>query len=131
MQLDQIHGRHRQPGAVDHAADIARQRDVIQPRCLRSHFLVVYLRIVTHVSELLLPSERVVVHAHFAVQRHHAPIGGNHQRIDFQQAQVGVGEKLVQCAQHAGEITDMTAAKPQAKRQIAALKFLQTQQRIA
>ena len=38
VQLDDVHGRHRQTGAVDHATDLPIQPDVVQIVLRRRHF---------------------------------------------------------------------------------------------
>src|SRR3990167_4265515 len=69
MQLDQVHGRHRQTRAIDHAADVAGQGDVADVAFLRGDLLRVDLGRVVHRGQLLVAEHRVVVHADLAIER--------------------------------------------------------------
>ena len=74
VQLDQVHGRHGQSGAVDHAGDVAVERDVIETVFVRAAFFDLFLIRVTQLGEQLLTVERVVVQVDLAVQRQHATV---------------------------------------------------------
>ena len=52
-QLDDVHRRHRQPGAVDHAADRAVEADVVQRELARLDLERIFLGEVAQVAELL------------------------------------------------------------------------------
>ena len=97
VQLDQVHGRHRQAGAVDHAADVAGEGDVVEVELFGRHFLRVDL-----VSDR---SSRPVSCAGTARCRRRSilqssatrwPVGCHDQRVDLHHGQIAFHEQPVQ-----------------------------------
>ena len=69
VQLDDVHGRHGQAGAVDHAADVAVQLDVVQLVAAGLDLVRVLLVEVAQLDHLGLAVERVGVEVHLGVER--------------------------------------------------------------
>ena len=67
-QFDNVHRRHCQACAVDHATDIAFERDVVQFPLVRFQFTGIFLGFVAHRHQFRLTVERVAVHVHFAIE---------------------------------------------------------------
>src|SRR5690606_8450061 len=60
-QLDNVHRRHGETGAVDHAADIAVELDVVEARLGRGEFDLVFFRLVAQRHHIRVAEQRVVV----------------------------------------------------------------------
>src|SRR5690606_6743762 len=98
MQLDHVHGRHGKTGAVDHAADVAVQGDVVEVVLGRLDLGLVFLAGVAHGGQLRLTAhvDSVLVNVDLGVQRQQLAIAGDDQRVDLDQRQVLIDEDLVQ-----------------------------------
>ena len=88
VQLDDVHGRHRQPGAVDHAADVAVELDVVELVPAGLDLVRVLLVEVAQLDHPRLAVERVAVEVHLGVERDQLAVLGHDQRIDLDQAGV-------------------------------------------
>ena len=88
VELDDVHRRHREPGAVDHAADGAVERDVVEVVFRRLDLLLVLLGEVAQRHDVGMAVERVVVEADLGVEADELVALGDDQRIDLQQAHV-------------------------------------------
>ena len=69
IQLDDVHRRHRQSGAVHQAADVAVQRHVIQVVLGGFEFLRILLALVAQLLQFGMAEQRVVVEAELGIQR--------------------------------------------------------------
>ena len=83
MHLDDVHRGHGQPRAVDHAADVAVEADVVEVVRLARHLAGVDLRVVAQRKELLLPERRIVVEAELGVRRDELALRVLCQRVDL------------------------------------------------
>ena len=68
-QLDDVHRRHGQAGAVDHAADRAVEADVVQRELRRLDLERILFGGVAQRLEVLVPEQRVVVEGDLRVER--------------------------------------------------------------
>ena len=68
-ELDHVHGRHGEPGAVDDAADVALQPDIGQAAVGGLGLARVLLRLVAQLGDLRPAEQGVVVEAHLGVER--------------------------------------------------------------
>ena len=103
IELDDVHGRHGQAGAVDHAADRAVQRDIGQVIFRRFDFLGVLLGLVAQREDIRMAIERIGVERHLGVEALQLALGGDDQRIDLQHGHVLLDEGLVELGhQNAG-----------------------------
>ena len=73
-QLDRVHRRHRQTGAVDDAADIAGQADIVEAAIGGAAFARVFLALVAQFRHLRVPEQRVVVEGHLGIERQDAVV---------------------------------------------------------
>ena len=85
MQLDDIHCAHCQSRAIDHAANIAVERNVIELPLRCMGFALILLGRVMHGLELRLPIQRIRVHYHLGIEAMQIAVIGNHQRVDLDQ----------------------------------------------
>src|SRR3990167_3326567 len=115
VQLDQVHGRHREAGAVDHAADVAGQRDVTDFAFFRGDFFRVDLAVVVHRGQIFMAEHCVVVDADLAVERHQVAGRGNDQRIDLGHRQVVFDEQFIETLGQLAELADLRALQLEAK----------------
>ena len=74
VELDGVHGRHGEPGAVHQAADVAVELDVVQVELRRLDLRRVLLVQVAHRDDLGMAEERVVVEVQLRVERDHAAV---------------------------------------------------------
>jgi len=94
-QLDDIHGCHCQPGAVDHAAHLAVQLDVGKTVLRSLYFGWLLFGQVPQFIELGMPVEGVVVEVELGVQCHDATVFGNDEGVDLGKGAVLLNEKSV------------------------------------
>jgi hypothetical protein len=73
VQLDQVHRRHRQAGAVDHAGDVAVERDVVEVVLAAPRRSIGLPGEVAQRGERLLAEQRVVLDVDLAVERQREP----------------------------------------------------------
>jgi hypothetical protein len=69
MQLDQIHGRHRKPCAIDHAGDIAVERHIVQIVLAGAQLHRVFLTRIAQRRHLFLPEQRVGLDVQLGIER--------------------------------------------------------------
>ena len=74
VELDDVHRRHRQAGAVDHAADLAVELDVVEVELRGLDLERVLLVEVAHLDDVLVAEEGVVVEVHLGVERQTSPL---------------------------------------------------------
>ena len=95
MELDQIHGRHRETGAVDHARDVAIQRDIVEIVLAGLVLLFVFLAGVAPLQQSLLSKQRVAVQIDLGIQRHQPAVGSDPiNGFTLDQAGVALGKHL-------------------------------------
>ncbi|WP_227509158.1 succinate--CoA ligase subunit beta, partial [Klebsiella aerogenes] len=83
VQLNDVHGAHRQACAVNHATDVAVERNVVQFPLRRLSFARIFLRLVAHFTQIRLAEQRVAVSAQFTVEADQVALLGDNQRVDF------------------------------------------------
>ena len=88
VELDDVHRRHRQARAVDHAADVAVQGDVVEADARAPACPALLLVGVAECGQVRVAEERVVVQVDLRVERDHLPLLRHDQRVDLRQAGV-------------------------------------------
>src|ERR1700738_406349 len=88
VEFDDVHRRHRQAGAVDHAADVAVKRDVVEIVFRRLDFLGIFLGLVAQRQHFRVAIERVVVERYLGVEHTQVALFGDDQRGDLQHRHV-------------------------------------------
>ena len=122
--LDHVHGRHREAGAVDDAADIAVQRDVIQAVLRRLCFARILLRVVAQLGDIRPPEHRVVIKAHLHVEGEHLAVLGDHERVDLDHGGVELPERLIRAQDGRRGLIHLRRGEAEAEPQLPGLERL-------
>src|SRR5215475_4562742 len=129
-QLDDVHRRHRQPGAVDHAGDVAVELDVVEVVFggfdLERRFFVE----VAQFGVFFVAVERVVVEIDLRVQRVKLAVFGQKEGVDFEERGVHFNERPIEREHELRGLADQLRRQAQAERQIAPLERLHPDGRI-
>ena len=88
IELDDVHRRHGEAGAVHHAADLAVELDVGEVVFRRLDLHRVFFVEIAQRLDVLVAVERVVVEIDLGVEADDLAVLGHDQRIDLQQAHV-------------------------------------------
>ena len=121
-QLDDVHRRHREAGAVDHAADVAIELDVVQGELRRLDLERIFFVEIAQLLDVGVAEERVVVEVHLRVEREQVAVFGDDQRIDLEQRGVGGDERLVERGHQLRRLADLRPLEPERERQLARLE---------
>ena len=103
-ELDRVHRRHRQPGAVDEAADVAVELDVAEVELARLDLGRILLVEVAQFHDLGMAEQCVGIEVELGVQRDDAAVLRQDQRIDLGKRGIRVPERLVQPLQHGARL---------------------------
>ena len=82
VELDDVHGRHGETGAVDHAGDVAVEGDVVEVELLGAALLLVFLAGIAPVGDVLAV-EGVVVDVDLGVECAQRTVGEDRQGVDL------------------------------------------------
>src|SRR5215207_5507062 len=93
---DDVQRAHHQPSPVAEDADVAVELDVLKPDLLRPFLLRVCGLDVVQPGYVFMPVQTGVIHRYLRVQRQDAPLPGNDERVDLDQACVETLEGFVQ-----------------------------------
>ena len=96
VELDRVHRRHREAGAVHEAADVAVERDVREVELRRFDLGRILLVEVAHRDDVGMAEQRVGVEVELGVERDHLAVAGDDQRIDLGERRVGLDERAVE-----------------------------------
>src|SRR6185437_12318152 len=130
IELDDVHGRHGEAGAVHHAADAAFELDVVERVLRRLELGGVLLGLVAHLLDLLVAEERVVVEIHLGVERDDRAGAGHHQRVDLDHRGVEAGEGTVHAEHELGRRRYLLALEAEAIGELPRVEALQAGGRI-
>ena len=129
-QLDGVHGGHGQAGAIHQATDVAVEGNVGQVELGSLDLGRVLLIEIAHGDDILVAEQRVRIEVHLGIERHHAAVAGEDQRIDLGEAGVGVPERLVQPLQHAARLRHGGLRHADLARDVVRLGILQAGGRV-
>src|SRR6266516_1922823 len=116
-----VEGRHGEPGAVYHAADVPLQLDVGEVVLAGIDFEGVELGVVEHVGVFPVAEHGVVVEVDFGVHRHQPPRLGDHQRVDLYQIAVLLQAGPVQVEDQVDAILADAPLEPECQGNLACL----------
>ena len=122
VELDDVHRRHREAGAVDHAADLAVERDVVEVEFGGFEFLGVLLGLVAQRHDVLLAVHRVAVEAHLGVEADQFAGLGDDQRVDLEHLAVALVEQAVEPVHEVDALLDLLALEPEGEGDAAAVE---------
>src|SRR5580704_14112896 len=110
MQFDDVHRRHRQPRAVDHAADVAFELDVIESMLAG--------------LDIGMAEESVVVKPHLGVERQELARTRDYQRVDLGDRGVELAKGLVEGGDELDRDTDLRPLQPEPVGDLARMEGL-------
>jgi hypothetical protein len=121
IKLDDVHRRHGKARAVDHAADLAVERDVVQVMLGGGEFLGVLLRLVAQRGDVGVAVDGVAVEAELGVEYLERSTVGHDQRVDLQHLHVLLDEGLVEDAHQRHAFLDLLALEAEREGDAAAV----------
>ena len=124
-QFDNVHRPHRQSRAVDHAADVPLELDVVQIRLRGLDLERILLVEVAEQLQFGVPFEGVVVKVHFRIERQDPSVLRDHERIDFGKRAIHCLVGSIQRRKEFDAVPERITAEPQGKGQRARLKGMQ------
>ena len=124
MDLDQVHGRHGEPGTIDHTADAAIEADVFEPVGQGRRLAGILLAQVPLGLQVRLTEQGIVIQIDLGVQGDQLAPGGHHQRIDLHQVGVARHEEPVEPGHDLTQGLDLVAGQAETEAQPAHLKGL-------
>src|SRR5262249_52603926 len=105
--LDDVHGGHGQPGAVDQAGNVAVKLDVIQVELGGLDFQRVFFIDVAQFFQVFVPEKRVVVKVDLGIEREQTAVGGGDEWVDLHQRGVRVDEGTIQAGHETHGLADL------------------------
>ena len=114
IKLDDVHGRHGQARAIDHAADLAVELDVGEIVFAGFDFGGIFFVQVAQRLDVLVAVKRIVVEIDLGIQADDLAVLGDDQRIDFQQAHILGDEGVVEALDHLADLLGVIAFQPRA-----------------
>src|SRR5688572_10757595 len=105
-QLDDIHGRHRQAGAVNHASDITIQGDIGELKLACFDFARVLLVQITQRDDIFMPIERIAIEVHLCVQCHDLTLFSYDDRVYLSDRTIGIVKGAIQRLHDSGHFAD-------------------------
>ena len=121
---DHVHGRHREPRAVDDAADVAVQSDIAQTPIGGGHLARVLLGLVAQLRDARPPEQGVVVEGHLGIEGEQAPVLGHDQRVDLDHGGVEVAQRPVAALDGRDRLARERRRELEAEGQLATLEVL-------
>ena len=121
--LNDVHCRHRQACAVDHAGDGAIELDVVERVFAGFNFERVFFGDVAQGLDVGVAEEGVVVEGDFGVEGEELVVLGGDEGIDFDQRSVSVDERLVEALEEGDRGVDLRGLEAERKGQLAGLPW--------
>ena len=130
FELDDVHRRHGEAGAVDHAADVAVELDVGEVVFRRLDLHRILFGEVAQRLEIRVTELGIVVEADLGIEHHQLTLIGHRQRIDLDLRRVRADEGLVKAAEHLPRLLGEIAGKAERRGHFAAVVRHQSGRRI-
>src|SRR6056297_3978876 len=124
VELDDVHGGHRQTRAVDHAADLAVEGDIVEVVFRGFQFLGVLFGRVAQLGDVRVAIHRVRVKAHLGVETFQIALVGDDERVDLEHLHVFFDEHLVERAHQRDALLDLPAGEAEVEGDAAAVERL-------
>src|SRR6202453_1935310 len=123
--LDDVHGRHGQTGAVDHAGDVAIELDVIEGVLRGFHFQRIFFGGVAQFLQFLVAEDGVVVEVDLAIERQQAVVGGGDEGIDLEQGGIGLEKNFVEAGHELDRVVNLRRLETQREGEFTRLVWLE------
>ena len=121
IELDDVHGRHGEAGAIDHAADRAFERDIVEIVLGGLDLLGVLLAFVAQGDNIGMAVEGVVVEGNLGVEHAQLAVRHDDQRIDLQHRHVLGDESRIELRDQALDLLGQIAGESERARRGAAV----------
>jgi hypothetical protein len=125
-ELDHVHRGHRQAGAIDDAADLPIEPDVVQPVLRRFGLARIFFGVVPQLADVRPAKERVVVELHLGVERQDAPVDGDGERVDLDHGGIQITKGTVGAQYRASGIGDLGGFEAESEAEFPRLEPLHT-----
>src|SRR5581483_9041417 len=125
VQLDEVHGGHREARAVDHAGDVPIEGDIVQIVLARAPLHGIFLARIPHPSDVRVAEDRIGIGVDLGIERDQAAALGDDQRVDLDETGVLLHVKPIQPHADVLELADLGALQPEAESDLPALVGLQ------
>src|SRR5215212_8962675 len=129
-ELDDVHRRHREPRAVDHAGDVAVELDVVEVELRRLDLQRLLLVEVAQGVEVRVAEHRVVVEGDLGVEREQPPVLRQEERVDLKQRGVGLLVRVVERLHELGRLVDERRGQSQPEGELARLEGAEADGRV-
>ncbi len=130
VQFDDVHRRHRQAGAIDHAADIAVELEIVKPVPAGLDLGRVLLVLIPQRRDFGVAKESVVVEPHLGVERHQLRPAGHDQRVDLRDRGVELAERPIEAGHEFDGDADLGAFEPEPEGKVARVERLDAARRV-
>ena len=130
MQRNRIHGGHRQSGAVDDAADVAVESNIVETVAGGFDFLRVFFIKVAVAGDFRVAVDRVAVKRHFRIDREQLVAVDDGQRVDLRHQRILVAEAAVQRLHQLHRLWHQCAGEADTCSNLAALELGQADGRV-
>jgi hypothetical protein len=130
VQLDEIHGRHRQSGTVDHAGDVAIEGDIVQIVLTRPPLHRVLLAGIAQRRQLRVAEQGARVDVDLGIERDQRAGLGDDQRVDLDQTQILLHVEAIERLHQGLELGELRSGKSEPEADLARLEALQAGGRV-
>src|SRR6056297_2646068 len=124
VELDDVHGGHGEARAVDHAADLAVERDVVEVVFRRLQFLGVLFGGVAQLADIRVAVDGIRIKSHLGVEALEIALVGDDERVDLEHLHVLFDEHAVERTHQRDALLDLRALEAEGKRDAATVERL-------
>ena len=107
VEFDDIHSGHGKTGAVDEAANVTSDMDVVEVEVLGVLFARVILSLVLLSGEILLTEQSVGVDGDLGISSEHLSLLGKNEGVDLDEIGIAGHEALVDLGEHVHNLVDL------------------------
>src|SRR6202790_4579555 len=106
VELDGVHGRHREPRAINETADVAIERDVRKIELGSFDFGGILLVEVAHGDDIRMAEQRVGIEIELGVEGKRFAVAGENEGVDFRQRRIALVEGVIQTLHELARLRD-------------------------
>src|SRR5215204_6435121 len=125
-EFDDVHCRHREPGSVDHASDVAIKLDVIEIELRRFDLERLFFVQIAKFDIVLVTKHRVVVESNFGVECDQTIVFGKQKRIDLDKRGVHLLIRVIERQHELCSLIDKIIRNAKTERELASLETTKT-----
>ncbi len=128
--LDDVHGRHGEPRAVDDAADVAGEADIVKTQLGGLGLAGIFFRGIAHLRHARPTEHRVVVERHLGIEREHAIILGDDQRVDLDHGGIEIAKRTIATHDRGHGLAHLLDVEAKSEGELTRLESLQSDGRV-